>query len=189
MQAYSECSCKSCKSCKSWMCTSWRCISCSVRDGGVPLVRVCMSAYAWPPDSSGVQGACVHPPPALHGHVPLKQLHSGQCLVQVASGFIGWLSDAAPDVWVHNLYIRGPTSGWANSGPHRHIALQWRPQQAAALWLTNTTVDGGMMGVLFHGASAYAEGDVPVARYHPPGVKRFGTSAVRTDMHSQRTRL
>ena len=98
----------------------------------------------------------------MNGHPPLGRLRSGQCLVQVSSGFLGWLSTAAANVWIHNLYIRGPVLGWFAPDTPRHTLLQWRPLPPAALWVTNTTLEGGLVGLSVQGASAYAEGEALV---------------------------
>ena len=112
-----------------------------------------------------MQGSCTEPAPLVHGDPPLGQLHSGQCLVQVSSGFVGWLSTAAPDVWIHNLYIRSPLHYESASEQH-HTLLQWRPLPPAALWVTNTTLEGGTVGLLASRASAYVQGEELAARPH-----------------------
>lgn len=112
--------------------------------------------------SRTLQGRCQAAAPVVHGEPPLGKLRHQQCLVQLSKGFLGWFAAAADGVWLDNLYIRSPVAddriSRSASPDKQHTILQWRPQQTAALWLSNVTTQGGSTSLFVSAASAYAEG-------------------------------
>eukprot|EP00892_Ulva_mutabilis_P004628 jgi/Ulvmu1/2537/UM139_0005.1 len=105
-----------------------------------------------------ITGRCTEPTPVVRSHPPVGQLQPGQCLVQVSTGFLGWFEKAADNVWLDNLYIRGPVHQHSDDDKVNDVLLHWRPQQPAALWLTNVTLQGGKAGLFASAASAHAQG-------------------------------
>ena len=87
-----------------------------------------------------VQGDCATAPPAT---LPLDlSLRPRQCVLQSSGpAHFAWPGTAAAaNVWLDRLYLLNGNAG-EGSG------VSFRPSGAAALWLTNVTVEGGFRGV------------------------------------------
>jgi hypothetical protein len=91
-----------------------------------------------------MQGNCSGAPPDLSGPA-LATLRPNQCVLQTAGTLFAWNDrDAANDVWIDNLYIRAPVGQGAGAAKS---SIAWYPNSDSRLWLTNMTIQGGMVAV------------------------------------------
>jgi hypothetical protein len=87
---------------------------------------------------AGVQGNCSGPPPPSETFSPLAPLRPGQCVLTVSKRAFEWYKkEAAQNVWLHGLYVYGPSAVDVD-------LVFWNPTTLQSrLYATKVTFHGG----------------------------------------------
>ena len=104
-----------------------------------------------------LQGDCQEAPVFDTGP-PVEDLQPGQCVITLATSFLQWTADSAPDVWLDRLYLRYVGEEDGNG------FVIWEPDFVdARLWMSGVTFDGdeGMPGALISGSGGAVLGALP----------------------------
>ena len=96
-----------------------------------------------------LQADCPHPPPATkpdQGAFAPVETPRGQCRLTTNKGFLSWTSAVTsrtpPDLlWLHGIHI------YMDREYETGLIIWQPPEDTSWLWLTNSTVQGGLLGL------------------------------------------